>query len=164
MLTELTRDSILGDGGGGSCQGDNGPVCHSCNMYYPKLTLRSHGADVPFTLSLPLCFSVNVSLSFASLLYIAGLNRSVERAWQTNRHSTPCVSGAGAAPQCAERISTVRRGPPTLTLPDHGAALQGSPGVQPKPHARRRQESPHLQFRNKSRQLLTGWPWRGGIT
>lgn len=155
MLTDLTRDSILGDGGGRSCQGDNGPICHSCIMYYPKLTPHSHGADVPFTPSLPLCFSANLSLSFASLLYIAGLNGSVERARQTNRHPTTCVSGAGAASQYVKRINTVKRGPPTFTLPDHGAALHISPGVHPKPDAQRRQESPHLQFHNKSRQLLT---------
>lgn len=106
----------------------------------------------PISLSL----SLQMSLSLASLLYIARLNRSVERARQTNRHTTSCVSRAGAASQYAERISTVKRGPPTLTLPDHGVALQISPGVHPKPDVQRRQESPHLQFRNKSRQLLTG--------
>lgn len=117
---------------------------------------------------LSLSLSLQMSLSPASLLYTAGLNRSMERARQTNRHATLCVSGAGAGAgavsQYAERINAVRRGPPTLTLPDHGAALQVAPGVHSKPDAQRRQESPHLQFHNKSRQLLTGQAGRVGIT
>lgn len=127
MLTDLTRDSILGDGGGRSCQGDNGPVFHSWIVYYPKLTPYSHGADVPFTPFSPSLFLLQMSPTPASLLHTAGLNRSVERARQTNRHATSCVSGAGAASQYAKRINALRRGkPPTLTLPDHGAALQVS--------------------------------------
>lgn len=133
--------------------GDNGPVFHSWIVYHPKLTPYSHGADVPFTPVSPSLFLLQMSLAPASLLYTAGLNRSVERARQTNRHATSCVSGAGAASQYAKRINAVRRGghppwPCLTTVPLYK--------FHSKPDAQRRKESPLLQFHNKSRQLLIG--------
>lgn len=113
---------------GGHVRGTMAPFVTfaSCITSNWLLTLMGPMCPLP---SLSLSLSLQMSLTLASLLYIVGLNRSVERAWQTNRHATSCVSGAGAgaAAQYAECISTIRRGPPTLTLPDHGAALQVPP-------------------------------------
>lgn len=140
---------------GGHVRGTMAPFVNLASCITPNWLLTLTGPMCPLP-SLSLSRSLQMSLSLAPLLYIVGLNRSVERAWQTNRNATLCVSGAGAgaASQSAERISTIRRGPPTLTPPDHGATLQVSPGVHPKPDAQRLQESLRLRFHNKSRQLL----------
>lgn len=66
-----------------------------------------------------------------------------------------CV-GAGAASQYAERISSIGRGPPTLTRTDRGAIRPVHLYRSPKARCPELQESSHLQFHNKSYQLPVG--------